>query len=152
MEELQLERTAILLSLLLSMIPSETQGIKCYRCDAIESPRNSCPGTLRRPVDTVRDLRDRGGLYTHCIEIKLRNGTIVHQAPVPASPTCGKFFLHTWEMTLSEKYHTRVRARCCSRDLCNGLTGRAGETHNQSSVFALSLLISYLTVYGLKVS
>ncbi|QQP57368.1 Uncharacterized protein FKW44_002333 [Caligus rogercresseyi] len=74
----------------------------------------------------------------------MRNGSIVHQAPVPAYPTCGKFFLHTWEMTLSEKYRTRVRARCCNKDLCNGPTGRAGETHNQSGVFGLSLLTSLL--------
>ena len=60
------------LPLLLLILPT-VEGIICYQCDALgqESPRNTCRGWYRRkPVDTFLDMHDRGGLYTHCIEIR----------------------------------------------------------------------------------
>ena len=49
-----------------------------------------CPGWHRRPVDTYLDLKDRGGLFTHCLEIKLANGTVLRQDAVPEKPSCGQ--------------------------------------------------------------
>ena len=71
--------TAAAAVLFLALMPQPTGSIMCYKCDALKQERSDCPGTYRRPVDTFRDLGDRGGLYTHCLEIKLRNGTVVHQ-------------------------------------------------------------------------
>ena len=70
-----LPRSTLLPLLLLSLLPlpPAAEGIICYQCDALgqESPRNTCRGWYRRkPVDTFLDMHDRGGLYTHCIEIR----------------------------------------------------------------------------------
>lgn len=70
---------AMVLPLLLLCAVSPAGSIVCYKCDALKQMRSDCPGTYRRPVDTYRDLGDRGGLYTHCMEIRLRNGTVLHQ-------------------------------------------------------------------------
>lgn len=65
--------------LLLLDQPRGADSIVCYKCNAIDVARSDCPGNYRRPVDTFHDLHDRGGLYTHCMEIKLRNGTVLKQ-------------------------------------------------------------------------
>ena len=128
---------------LLMVFSGLSDGIKCFKCDALESPISNCPGWHRNPVDSVRDLRDRGGLYTHCTDIRLANGTVVHQGPVPASPSCGEMFLHTWQETLQKRYKQKVRARCCEDNLCNGPFGAAQSAHSKT----LNALIITFTLF-----
>ena len=59
-------------------------GLLCYRCDGLNQAVSDCPGWHRRPVDSLRDLGDRGGLYTHCVDIRLANGTVLYQDMHPA--------------------------------------------------------------------
>ena len=65
---------------------------RCYKCNEIDKPYVPCPGWHRRPVDTYLDLKDRGGLYTHCLEIRLANGTVIRQDAVPEKPSCESRF------------------------------------------------------------
>ena len=76
MPRLLLAAVAVLTSFLI--VPSDS--IRCFKCDALSQPVSDCPGWHRPPIDTFHDRKDRGGLFTHCLEIKLGNGTIVHQA------------------------------------------------------------------------
>ena len=79
-----------------------------------------CPGWHRRPVDTYLDLKDRGGLFTHCLEIKLANGTVLRQDAVPEKPSCESRFRRVWQQTLGMDYRMRVSVRgdgCRSRAL-----------------------------------
>ena len=67
-----------LILLLVGLLKSCT-ALLCYRCDGLNQATSDCPGWHRRPVDSLRDLQDRGGLYTHCIDIRLANGTVIYQ-------------------------------------------------------------------------
>ena len=67
-----------LILLVLGLLKS-CNALLCYRCNALNNPTSNCPGWHRRPVDSLRDLQDRGGLYTHCIDIRLANGTVIYQ-------------------------------------------------------------------------
>ena len=69
----------LLVAMLLLELPSRAAAIICYQCDATQTLHGNCPGWYRRPVDTFKDLHDKGGLYSHCVEIRLANGTIIHQ-------------------------------------------------------------------------
>lgn len=112
----QLLLSALLLPLFMFRPAS---GIVCYQCDALSQPKSDCPGWNRRPVDTFRDLHDKGGLYTHCVDIRLANGTILHQGPYPESPTCARDFRLVWRTTLEKRYRQRIRLRCCETNMCN---------------------------------
>ena len=87
---------------------------RCYKCNEIDKPYVPCPGWHRRPVDTYLDLKDRGGLYTHCLEIKLANGTVIRQDAVPEKPSCESRFRRVWQQTLGMDYRMRVSVRCDS--------------------------------------
>ena len=69
----------LVMLLLVDLLPSKVGAIICYQCDATSTLHGNCPGWYRRPVDTFKDLHDKGGLYSHCVEIRLANGTIIHQ-------------------------------------------------------------------------
>ena len=70
---------SISLILLLVGLLKSCNALLCYRCDGLNQATSDCPGWHRRPVDSLRDLQDRGGLYTHCIDIRLANGTVIYQ-------------------------------------------------------------------------
>ena len=99
-------RISSMLTVLLSLLVScgcffnLADSISCYRCDALDSPKSDCPGWNRRAVNSIMDLRDRGGLYTHCVDVRLANGTVLHQDVVPALPMCKSSFLTTWKNDL----------------------------------------------------
>jgi hypothetical protein len=111
---------------LLAMLVGCAEAIVCYQCDALNKPVSDCPGWHRRPIDTFIDKNDRGGLFSHCVEIRLRNGTIVHQDAYPDSPTCNADFKDIWRQTLENRFQQRVSVRCCESNMCNGPNGRAG--------------------------
>ncbi len=92
----------------------------------MEQPYAPCPGWHRPPTDTYLDLNDKGGFYTHCVEIKLANGTVVLQGAYPERPSCTDSFRRRWAMDLGHTYKMRVSVRCCDSSLCNGPNGRAG--------------------------
>ena len=96
------------------------ESISCYRCDALDSKKSDCPGWVRRPINSVLDLHDRGGLYTHCIDVRLSNGTVIHQDVVPTFPTCKASFIQSWHDALVKTYDTEVSIICCEWNRCNG--------------------------------
>ena len=56
----------------------------------------------RGVVDTVADLGDQLGLYTHCVTVELGDGRIVNQGPCVQLPRYSKYcvnmrepFIHT---------------------------------------------------------
>ena len=100
-------------------------SISCYRCDALDSKVSDCPGWMRRPINSMIDLHDRGGLYTHCVDVRLANGTVLHQDVVPTLPTCKASFIQTWHDTLVKRYDMEVSIICCEWDRCNGPNARA---------------------------
>lgn len=122
-----------LILLVLGLLKS-CNALLCYRCNALNNPTSNCPGWHRRPVDSLRDLQDRGGLYTHCIDIRLANGTVIYQDMTPAMPTCEGNFLSIWKEKLVREYKMDVSTICCEWNRCNGpnagTSGRKGpEIH-----------------------
>ena len=97
--------------LVASKIQKNASFDRCYKCNEIDKPYVPCPGWHRRPVDTYLDLKDRGGLYTHCLEIKLANGTVIRQDAVPEKPSCESRFRRVWQQTLGMDYRMRVSVR-----------------------------------------
>merc|ERR1719361_3343255 len=55
---------------------------------------------MRRPINSVLDLHDRGGLYTHCVDVRLANGTVLHQDVYqhcqPVKPASYKLGMIRW--------------------------------------------------------
>ena len=88
-------------------------------------------GWIRRPVDSLRDLNDRGGLFTHCVDIRLANGTVLYQDLHPERPSCRSDFLRTWRETLRKEYKMDVSVICCEWNRCNGpnAMGTRPESH-----------------------
>jgi len=99
---------------------SHVDSISCYKCDALDSPKSDCPGWNRRAVNSIMDLHDRGGLYTHCVDVRLANGTVLHQDVVPALPMCKSSFIQTWRSDLMKRYSQHVSIMCCEWSRCNG--------------------------------
>ena len=136
-------------------------SISCYRCDALDSKKSDCPGWVRRPINSVLDLHDRGGLYTHCIDVRLSNGTVLHQDVVPTFPTCKASFIQTWHDTLVKRYDMEVSIICCEWNKCNGPNARAafGTKYggsNSKLIWSLPILvitvITWWTHFNLSLS
>ena len=123
-----------------------SSGIVCYSCDALRSRHSDCPGWNRRPVDTFKDLHDKGGLYTHCVEIRMANGTVLHQGPYPESPTCSRDFLLVWKHTLEKRYRHRIYVKCCEGNLCNRAV-EAGAKAN-AGLIVLGVAFVVAVVFG----
>jgi hypothetical protein len=124
-------------------------SISCYRCDALDSKTSDCPGWMRRPINSVLDLHDRGGLYTHCVDVRLANGTVLHQDVVPTLPTCKASFIQTWHDTLVKTYDMEVSIICCEWNKCNGPNARAAfgpKYGGGNSILVWSLPILVITV------
>ena len=124
-------------------------SISCYRCDALDSKVSDCPGWMRRPINSVLDLHDRGGLYTHCVDVRLANGTVLHQDVVPTLPTCKASFIQTWHDTLVKRYDMEVSIICCEWNKCNGPNARAAfgpKYGGSNSMLIWSLPILVITV------
>ena len=121
-------------------------SISCYRCDALDQKKTDCPGWMRRPINSVLDLHDRGGLYTHCIDVRLANGTVLHQDVVPTLPFCKASFIQTWHDSLVKRYEMEVSIICCEWNRCNGPNARAafGTKYggsNSKLVWSLPILV-----------
>ena len=121
-------------------------SISCYRCDALDRKVSDCPGWMRRPINSVLDLHDRGGLYTHCVDVRLANGTVLHQDVVPTLPTCKASFIQTWHDTLVKRYDMEVSIICCEWNKCNGPNARAAYGpkfggSNNTLVWSLPILV-----------
>lgn len=98
--------------------PSSVVGLRCYRCNVKDNIE--CPGWTRDPVDTLVDLGDNNGLYTHCVTVTLADGTIVEQNPYPGVTHCKKHFVESWQYQLNQEYNQDVVVSCCEGDECNG--------------------------------
>ncbi len=131
-------------AILLFATTSLTSAIVCYHCDSINKSPGDCPGWHRRPIDTFHDLKDRGGLFSHCVEIKLANGTVLHQGAYPGYPTCGREFLRTWRQSLEKRYRYRILVRCCEGNLCNE------STRPKSFGLLPIVIIALFSVFSLK--
>lgn len=104
--------------LTLLSVTGPSMGLSCYRCDVKHNL--SCPGWTRDPVDTVKDLGDNNGLYTHCVTVTLKDGTIVEQNPYPGNTHCKDKFVESWQYLLNQEYNQEVEVLCCEGDTCNG--------------------------------
>ena len=122
---------------------NHVDSISCYRCDALDSPKSNCPGWTRRAVNSVMDLGDRGGLYTHCVDVRLANGTVLHQDLVPALPSCKSSFISTWRASLQKTYQQHISIMCCDWSRCNGPNAKA-STHQKAN-FWLILSLPVIT-------
>lgn len=131
-----------LIFLILAFLTQKGIALLCYRCDALNNPTSNCPGWHRRPIDSLRDLGDRGGLYTHCVDIRLANGTVLYQDLSPERPTCVGNFLAVWREKLVKEYKMEVSVICCEWNRCNG--PNASVTRPESHFilhFVLSVII-----------
>ena len=131
-----------LIFIILAFLTQKSIALLCYRCDALNNPTSNCPGWHRRPIDSLRDLGDRGGLYTHCVDIRLANGTVLYQDLSPESPACVGNFLAVWREKLVKEYKMDVSVICCEWNRCNG--PNASVTRPESHFilhFVLSVII-----------
>ena len=122
----------------------KTQSLLCYRCDALNQANSDCPGWHRRPVDSLRDLGDRGGLYTHCVDIRLANGTVLYQDMHPARPTCVGNFLSVWREQLVKDYKMDVSVICCEWNRCNGPNASANRSTVSKGFVIFWTVLAYL--------
>ncbi len=130
---------------LLSSMDLGAEAILCYRCDATKSRESrdmTCPGWHRRPVDSLRDLGDRGGLYSHCVDVRLANGTVLDQGVHPLYPTCVGDFLSIWREKLVKEYKQDVSVICCEWNRCNGPNATASQ--GPESHFVLHLIMAVI--------
>lgn len=120
----------LLAFIMLALLPKLNSALQCYRCDGLNQA-SDCPGWIRRPIDSLRDLNDRGGLFTHCVDIRLANGTVLYQDLHPERPSCRSDFLRTWRETLRKEYKMDVSVICCEWNRCNGpnAMGTRPESH-----------------------
>ena len=117
---------SIRIVLLIVSLFKSCNTLLCYRCDDVNKPnslRSSCPGWYRRPVDSLRDFGDHDGLYTHCIDIRLANGTVIYQEISPDMPTCEGTLISVLKEKLMQEYDMEVNVICCEWDRCNGPKG-----------------------------
>ena len=125
-----------------AFLPDLTLALQCYRCDALNQPVSDCPGWIRRPVDSLRDLNDRGGLYTHCVDIRLANGTVLYQDLHPERPTCMGNFLSIWRDKLVKDFKQDVSVICCEWNRCNGPNAMASKPESHFFMhFALAVIL-----------
>jgi len=129
-----------------SLLFAVSSGLKCYGCD--EEKNQTCPGWSRGVVDTVADLGDQLGLYTHCVTVELGDGRIVNQGPYPGDTHCAPTFLDAWAQHLNAKWNQEVEIRCCTEDHCNGdlvkNSGVGGGSRLLSATLALACLLRLL--------
>ena len=93
--------------------------ISCYRCDALDQP-SDCPGWVRPHIHSMVHLNDEHGFYTHCVDIRLADGTVLHQDVTPENPACKPSFMETRKHDLMKRFNTSVTVICCDKDKCNG--------------------------------
>eukprot|EP00090_Calanus_glacialis_P008557 TRINITY_DN16900_c0_g1_i1.p1 TRINITY_DN16900_c0_g1~~TRINITY_DN16900_c0_g1_i1.p1 ORF type:complete len:150 (+),score=34.80 TRINITY_DN16900_c0_g1_i1:46-495(+) len=124
--------------------------IKCFTCNKVENI--TCPGWKRPLVDSVADLGDTSGLYTHCVTITMgeEKGKVVEQSIMPGSTHCSSIFLESWEMLLNSKWNQEVHISCCDQDGCNG---DQNSEKSQNSVFKPGWISSVLSLIfiGLRI-
>lgn len=140
--------TRVFVIVVVALFIRTAAGIVCYQCDSTKpSGPGNCPGWHRRPINTFLDLHDKGGLYTHCVDIRLANGTIILQGAYPRIPSCDRDFMLVWKRTLENRFRQRVYIKCCDYDLCNGLDGRPRPAGGGLllMVLALSVLLQSRT-------
>merc|ERR1712223_1272260 len=61
-----------------------------------------------------------GGLFNHCVTVKLEDGRIIEQNIYPGSTHCQEIFIQAWTMLLNSQWNQDVTVDCCTEDLCNG--------------------------------
>merc|ERR1711944_43289 len=94
--------------------------ISCYVCDSLENRKSDCPGWDRDPIHSVTNLSDKNGFYTHCLDVRMADNTVLHQNVVPHRPTCGSDFLKIWKSSLETQFKTNITITCCNSNACNG--------------------------------
>ena len=106
--------------LLLGLLVRRVHTISCFQCDSLEKEKSDCPGFDRLPVHSVTHLGDKNGFYTHCLDVRLADDTIIHQDVIPFRPTCKKDFIKIWKASLESQFKTNVTITCCGSNSCNG--------------------------------
>jgi hypothetical protein len=88
-------------------------------------------------------------LYTHCVDVRLANGTVLHQDVVPTLPFCKASFIQTWHDNMVKRYEMEVSIICCEWNRCNGPNARAAfgtKYGGSNSTLVWSLPILLITV------
>ena len=137
----------VILLLLGSYFFKEVTPISCFICDALEKQISDCPGWDRLPVHSITNLGDKNGFYTHCLDVRLADNTVLHQNIIPYLPTCRSDFLLIWKNSLEKQYKTNVTINCCDYNMCNGPTMSNSATSKKQTV-SIALSISILSLVG----
>ena len=119
------------------MVIGSVQSISCYKCDALDKEPSDCPGWNRSAVHSVRDLGDKNGFYSQCIDIRLPDNTILRQDLMPSHPTCKQSFIKTWKNQLEKQFKTDVTITCCGENMCNGPNLGSGSNNIDLSYLSL---------------
>ena len=116
--------------------------ISCFVCDALEKQISDCPGWDRLPVHSITNLGDKNGFYTHCLDVRLEDNTVLHQNIIPYSPTCRSDFIMIWKESLEKQYKTNITITCCDYNGCNGpIMRRSVASNAKKSHVSMALLI-----------
>ena len=114
------EHNDLIITFLLLVINffKEVTPISCFVCDALEKQISDCPGWDRLPVHSIKNLGDKNGFYTHCLDVRLADNTVLHQNIIPYLPTCRSDFLMIWKTSLEKQFKTNVTITCCNHNMC----------------------------------
>ena len=116
--------------------------ISCFVCDALEKQISDCPGWDRLPVHSITNLGDKNGFYTHCLDVRLADNTVLHQNIIPFSPTCRSDFITIWKESLEKQYKTNITITCCDYNGCNGpIMSHSTASEAKKDHFSMPLLI-----------
>ena len=112
---------AITVVLILAFPLRKVHSISCFRCDSLEKKTGDCPGWNRVPVNSVTNLGDMNGFYTHCLDVRIASdNTVIHQNVIPHRPTCRSDFIKIWKSSLESQLKTNITITCCGTNACNG--------------------------------
>ena len=143
---LSFQYTSLQIFLMMGLYFPRAHSISCFKCDLIERGNSDCPGWDRLPVNSITNLGDRNGFYTHCLDVRLADGTVIHQNVIPSRPTCRPDFLKMWKSSLESQFKTNVTITCCGFNECNGPrdirpVSKTNNFHGVSHGFLLSFCV-----------
>ena len=121
--------------------------ISCFVCDALEKQISDCPGWDRLPVHSITNLGDKNGFYTHCLDVRLEDNTVLHQNIIPYSPTCRSDFIMIWKESLEKQYKTNITITCCDYNGCNGPIMRRSIASKSKNCHVSKILLTFSVLW-----
>ena len=133
--------------LLLALCIYRGNSISCFRCDSLETQKSDCPGWNRPVVHSVTHLGDKNGFYTHCLDVRLADNTIIHQDVIPFRPTCRPDFMKIWKSSLESQFKTNITITCCGYNGCNGHEMIISSAKTKGTNFTEMVLFLFWIIY-----